>query len=78
MPNVHKAILKLLLDWVNMCPRDFKQGQLRRELIDFLNRVSLMGDQYRWLVEEIRLQAGIDVRLVEHCNYNFLTLFICV
>lgn len=61
MPNVHKAILRLLLDWVSMCPNDFQYGTPRRELIDFLNRVSLLGDNYRWLVDEIRLSADIDV-----------------
>ena len=61
MPNVHKAILRLLLDWVSLCPNDFQHSTPRRELVDFLNRVACMGDNYRWLVEEIRIQAEIDV-----------------
>lgn len=62
MPNVHKSILKLLRDWVSLCPNDFYQStQTRRELVEFLNRVSMLGDNYRWLVEEIRSLADIDV-----------------
>lgn len=62
MPNVHKSILRLLRDWVSLCPNDFYYNtQTRRELVEFLNRVSMLGDNYRWLVEEIRSLADIDV-----------------
>lgn len=78
VPNVHKAILRLLLDWVSLCPNDFQQNPSRRELVDFLNRVSLLGENYRWLVDEIRLQAHINVcilgenRISMNCNLCFL------
>lgn len=65
MPNAHKAILKLLLDWVSLCPNDFKYGTSKRELLDFLNRVSMIGDHYRWLVDEIRIQAAFDVSVFQ-------------
>jgi len=77
MPNVHKAILRLLLDWVTLCPNDFApQCTSRRELIDFLNRVSLLGDNYRWMVDEIRIQAGIDVS--KHLSVAFRAVLLLI
>lgn len=63
IPNVHRAILKLLSDWVYLCPNDFKSTALRRELLQFLNRVSILGDHYRWLIEDVRNLANIEVSI---------------
>lgn len=72
MPNVHKAIMTLLLDWINICPNDFQQVAFRRELIDFLNRVSLMGEQYRYVCDEIRFLALINVSVSNELSLTSL------
>jgi hypothetical protein len=62
MPHTHRAILKMLRDWTRLCPHDFKQNKsILREIKDFLNRISMLGDHYRWFAEEIRVLANIEV-----------------
>lgn len=83
MPNIHKAIMKLIIDWINICPDDFHQSAFRREFIEFLNRVSAMGEQYRWFCEEIRYLAIINVTIYILTIYSindvccFFFFFLC-
>lgn len=64
MPNAHKAILSLLLEWSKLAPGDFSQDPVvRKELNDMLARVSLLGEQYRWKAEEIRISADLQVNI---------------
>ena len=76
MPNIHKAIMKLIIDWINICPDDFQQSAFRREFIEFLNRVSAMGEQYRWFCEEIRYQAIINVTNLTYYTHHNDFIFI--
>lgn len=62
MPNSHKAILSLLLHWSQVCPMDLKQNKaIRRELNELLCRISVLGEQYQWKTEEIRICADLQV-----------------
>ena len=64
MPNTHRAILKLIHDWSRLCPNDLKQDKvILREIRDFLNRISILGDHYRWFAEEIKMLAEIEVKI---------------
>lgn len=63
MPNAHKAILTLLLDWSKEVPFDLKCDPcFKQELNDLLTRISLLGEQYQWKAEEIRMNHDLQVR----------------
>lgn len=68
--------MKLIIDWINICPDDFQQSAFRREFIEFLNRVSAMGEQYRWFCEEIRYQAIINVTNLTYYTHHNDFIFI--
>lgn len=70
MPNAHRAILSLLLDWSREAPAGLKRDPcIRRELNDLLGRISLLGEQYQWKAEEIRISA--DLQVGERKSHSF-------
>ncbi|RWS16109.1 1-phosphatidylinositol 4:5-bisphosphate phosphodiesterase epsilon-1-like protein, partial [Dinothrombium tinctorium] len=70
MPNAHRAILRLLMDWARLASYDLKMNlTVMKELNDFLARVSLLGDQYQWRAEEIRIYVDLqDTNILEECH----------
>ena len=66
-----KVILKLLHDWVTICPYDFTAPPIRREFVDFLARIASSSEAVKWMVEEILMQCSLEVSPA-------LTLFIYV
>ena len=64
MPNTHRAILKLIHDWARLCPNDLRHSKMiAREIRDFLNRVSLLGENYRYFADEIKELTRMEVGL---------------
>ena len=65
MPNTHRAILRVIQDWVRLCSNDFKENKIiLKELKDFIKKISLLGQQYQWFAEEISVLAGIQVIII--------------
>ncbi|RWS31388.1 1-phosphatidylinositol 4:5-bisphosphate phosphodiesterase epsilon-1-like protein [Leptotrombidium deliense] len=70
MPNSHRAILRLLMDWARLAAADLRTNVIvMKELNDFLARISVLGDQYQWRAEEIRILIDLqDTTVLEESH----------
>ena len=77
MPNAHKAILTLLLDWSKEVPFDLKRDPcFKQELNDLLSRIALLGEQYQWKAEEIRISLDLQVsKIVSSSRFRGASMF---
>lgn len=64
MPTAHKAIFLLLYQWHQISSLDFEShAQFRKELNDFLNKASQLGDPYLEKVGLLKQLLSLPVRL---------------
>ena len=61
MPNQHKAIFVLLIQWIGVCSQDFiVHDYFRKELNEFLNRAKNLGELYLEKVNKIKKSVNLE------------------